>query len=295
MISLSSCKHNKKETGEPALRSFLEVLDIASGEHQVIYSDTVLFEAPNWTHDGRYLIFNSRGHLYKVPVAGGSAEIIPSGHANRCNNDHVLSPDGRRIAISNTDSTGHSRIYVMPLEGGEPGLVTVNGPSYLHGWSTDGKTLAYCAERNGNFDVYAIPVTGGKETRLTVAEGLDDGPDYSPDGTYIYFNSVRTGTMQIWRMKTDGSEQTRLTSDSLNDWFPHPSPDGKWLVFLSYAPDVEGHPANKQVSLRKMPVEGGEPVVMVKLFGGQGTINVPSWSPDSKKIAFVSYKLGKQD
>jgi TolB protein len=151
--------------------------------------------------------------------------------------------------------------------------------------------LAYCAERNGNFDIYTIPVEGGEEKRLTTANGLDDGPDYSPDGKYIYFNSERTGTMQIWRMKTDGSEQQQITSDEYNNWFAHPSPDGKWLVILSYEKDVKGHPANKDVMLRLMPVGGGEIQVLAKLFGGQGTINVPSWSPDSKNLAFVSYRL----
>jgi Tol biopolymer transport system component len=182
-------------------------------------------------------------------------------------------------------------IYVLPSEGGKPRRVTQLGPSYWHGWSPDGKTLAYCAERGGEYDVYTISVDGGEETRLTTATGLDDGPDYSADGQYIYFNSVRTGKMEIWRMKTDGSEQEQITSDEYNNWFPHPSPDGKWIAFLSYEPDVAGHPPNKDVMLRIMPAGGGEIEVLAKLFGGQGTINVPSWSPDSANLAFVSYRL----
>jgi Tol biopolymer transport system component len=181
---------------------------------------------------------------------------------------------------------------LLPAGGGTPRRITQLGPSYWHGWSPDGRTLAFCGERNGEFDIYTIPAEeGGGEQRLTTASGLDDGPDYSPDGKYIYFNSERTGTMQVWRMKTDGSDQQQVTSDDNNNWFPHPSPDGKWLAFLSYEKEVKGHPENKDVMLRLMPVSGGEIQLLAKLFGGQGTINVSSWSPDSRRLAFVSYRL----
>lgn len=250
-----------------------------------------MIEAPNWTHDGKDLIYNSKGLLYSIAVGGGEPRLIGTGFANRLNNDHGISPDGRQLAISDqSQSDRKSRIYVLPFEGGTPRLVTDLGPSYWHGWSPDGKTLAYCAERGGEYDIYTIPVGGGVETRLTSAKGLDDGPDYSPDGKFIYFNSDRTGKMQIWRMKADGSEQVQVTKDGWNDWFPHPSPDGKWIVFLSYEPEVKGHPANKDVMLRLMSLADGKIEVLAKLFGGQGTINVPSWSPDSKKVAFVSYQ-----
>ena len=180
----------------------------------------------------------------------------------------------------------------MDASGGQGRLVTKLGPSYWHGLSADGQTLAYCAERNGQYDIYTIPVEGGRETRLTNAPGLDDGPDYSYDGKYIFFNSERTGLMKIWRMNADGTEQTQMTLDeNYADWFPHPSPDGKWLVFLSYDKTVKGHPPNKDVELRIMPMGGGEPKTLAVLFGGQGTINVPSWSPDSRNVAFVSYRL----
>jgi Tol biopolymer transport system component len=170
--------------------------------------------------------------------------------------------------------------------------VTSEGPSYWHGWSPDGKLLAYCGKRGDNFDIYTIPTEGGKETRLTDAEGLDDGPDYTPDGQFIYFNSERTGLMKIWRMRSDGAHQEQVTTDTdYADWFPHPSPDGKMLVFLSFDKSVKGHPADKDVVLRIMPLAGGKPKILATLFGGQGTINVPSWSPDSKSLAFVSYRL----
>ena len=216
--------------------------------------------------------------------------------ATRCNNDHVISADGRQIAISHgTKEDGQSRIYTLPFEGGIPQLITPMAPSYLHGWSPDGKYLAYCADRKGNYDVYVIPAYGGEEIRLTTAEGLDDGPEYSPCGKYIWFNSVRTGLMQVWRMKADGSEQTQMTFDEdRNAWFPHISPDGQHVVYLTYRKgDLEPgqHLANKHVELRLMSADGGKPETIVALFGGQGTINVNSWAPDSKRFAFVSYRL----
>ncbi len=279
--------------GEPVVESTLERIPIPSGDRRAIYHVRGHIEAPNWSRDGKYLLFNSQGGIYKLPASGGSPEQVDTGFANQCNNDHGLSPDGTELAISDQSRGGRSLIYVLPASGGTPRLVTETGPSYWHGWSPDGKTLAYCAQRNGEFDVYTIPVSGGKETRLTTAPGLDDGPEYSPDGQWIYFNSERTGLMQIWRMKPDGSDQQQVTSDNYNNWFAHPSPDGRWIVFLTYEKDVKGHPAAKDVMLRLMPAEGGETRVLTKLFGGQGTINVPSWAPDSRAIAFVSYRMAR--
>jgi hypothetical protein len=277
--------------GAPVLESTLETVAIASKDRRVVHHGREHFEAPNWSRDGKHLLFNRAGRICKVPVRGGAVEMLDSGFAIRCNNDHGLSPDGTQLAISDQSQERRSIIYVMPAGGGAPRRVTALGPSYWHGWSPDGKTLAYCAQRNGEFDVYTIPVVGGEETRLTTAAGLDDGPDYSPDGRHIYFNSERTGTMQLWRMKPDGTDPEAVTSDEYNNWFPHPSPDGKWIAFLSYAREVKGHPANKDVMLRLVPAAGGEIQVLAKLFGGQGTMNVPSWSPDSRSLAFVSYRM----
>jgi TolB protein len=273
------------------IESSLEIISIETGQRRIVYRSDSHFEAPNWSKDGKYLLFNSDGKLYTIPASGGKPTLLNTDFANRCNNDHGFSPDGKMLAISD-QLEGKSLIYVLPAAGGTPRKVTELGPSYWHGWSTDGKTLAYCAERNGNYDIYTIPVEGGQETRLTNAEGLDDGPDYSPDSRYIYFNSERTGAMKIWRMNCDGTNQTQITNDDqYADWFPHPSPDGKQIVFLSYDKDVKGHPANKDVVLRIMPSSGEKPRVLTRLFGGQGTINVPSWSPDNEYIAFVSYSL----
>ena len=275
------------------IESTLETIPVSSFDRRVVYNTKGRFEAPNWTPDGKNLVYNKGGLLYKIPAEGGEPEIIPTDFAKKINNDHGISPDGRQIVISDQTETGKSLIYILPFEGGVPQKITPKGPSYWHGWSPDGKSLAYCAEREGNYDIYSIPVKGGKEIRLTTADGLDDGPDYSPDGKYIYFNSERTGTMQIWRMKTDGSEQEQITTDEFNDWFAHPSPDGKWIAYISFGTDVPSgsHPANKDVMLRLMNLETKEIQVMAKLFGGQGTINVPSWSPDGQRLAFVSYRL----
>jgi len=288
--------------GQPMLYSTLETVAIDSADRRVAYLAQAHFEAPNWTRDGSAYLFNQDGHIERLPVSGGSPETIDTGFAIRCNNDHGISPDGTRLAISDNSQEDHnSLVYIVPIGGGAPRRITQKSPSYWHGWSPDGKTLAFVGQRNGDFDIYTIPVAGGaavetQETRLTTAKGLDDGPEYSPDGKYIYFNSERTGHMQIWRMKADGSEQEQVFSDDLNNWFPHVSPDGRWMVFLTYEADVTGHPPNKDVMLRLMSL-GDENstakkiTVLAKLFGGQGTMNVPSWSPDSKRVAFVSYAL----
>jgi Tol biopolymer transport system component len=279
-------------TTQPSLFSTLETITVASTDRRVTYAAPGHMEAPNWTLDGKTLIFNRDGHLWKIPIAGGEPEMIDTGSANRCDNDHVLSPDGKLLGISDHSAAPHqSIIYTVPIEGGPPTQIAKNAPSYLHGWSPDGKTLAFCGQRDGKFGIFTIPATGGDETRLTTADGLDDGLDFSPDGKFIYFNSDRTGLMQIWRMHADGSSPEQMTSDQANNWFAHLSPNGKWMVFLTYDKDVKGHPANEDVKLRLMSLPDGKITVLANLFGGQGTINVPSWSPDSLKLAFVSYQL----
>lgn len=277
-------------------QSMLEIYNIETRGRETAARFDYLIEAPNWTQDGKALVYNSGGRLFRFDLASGESVSIDSGYADNCNNDHVLSPDGKNAAISHgAKEDGQSRIYTLPLSGGVPRLVTALAPSYLHGWSPDGATLAYCAMRGGEYDIYTIPAEGGVERRLTDAPGLNDGPEYAPDRKSIWFNSVRTGLMQVWRMNADGSGQTQMTFDEeRNTWFPHVSPDGRWVVMLSYRkgdlkPDE--HLPHKQVELRLMPAEGGTPETLVKLFGGQGTINVNSWSPDSKRFAFVSYKI----
>lgn len=285
--------------------SYLEIYDFETGTHKVIKELPYLIEAPNWTPDGQWLVVNKHGRLYKVAPDGSTDLIkIDTAPVVQCNNDHVISADGKWIALSSNDPANtrgyNSYVYAVPFEGGEPRKITPEGPSYLHGISPDGKMIAYCAFRGPDMeqDIYVMPVKGGKEVRLTDAPGLDDGPEYSMDGRHIWFNSVRTGRMQVWRMKKNGKEQTQMTfEENMNSWFPHISPDGQKVVYIAYH-DYEiapgDHNANHNVQLRMIPAEGGEPQVLVELFGGQGTINVNSWSPDSRKFAYVSYRMTEE-
>ncbi|MCR5742179.1 MAG: Gfo/Idh/MocA family oxidoreductase [Lachnospiraceae bacterium] len=275
--------------------SFLETYDIETGQTETLASFDKVIEAPNWSHDGRFLVYNCDGRVYKFDLKTKSYERIDSGSLDKINNDHVLSSDDKEIAVSDESVfDGRSRIYRIPLDGGEPMLVTPFAPSYLHGWSPDRKKMCYCAERNGEYDVYSISPNGGQESRLTTAPGLNDGCEYDNTGKYIYFNSVRTGLMQAWRMNADGTNQVQLTFDrDLNTWFPHISPDGEHIVMISYRRGdlwPGDHVPNKIVEVRMMDSDGSNIHTLFKVFGGQGTMNVNSWSPDSKKFAFVRYK-----
>lgn len=285
----------RKWIAERDTYSILETIDVRTAERKVLKEFDYVIEAPNWTQDGKTLVYNSRGRMYTYALSSAEIKEIDTGFAIDCNNDHVLSPDNSQLAVSHfTNEDATSRIYILPLGGGKPVLVTEKGPSYLHGWSPDGKRLAYCAGRNGQYDIYTISVEGGAETQLTDLPGLDDGPEYSPDGKHIWFNSTRTGLMQVWRTEADGSNPTHMVKEDSNCWFPHVSPDGKMVVYIAYGKnDVKpgDHPANKNVELRMIPAEGGESKTIGKLFGGQGTINVNSWAPDNRTIAFVSYRL----
>jgi TolB protein len=274
--------------------SNLEILDVASGNATIVHSYRGSFQAPNWTPDGKALIYAQEGLLYRFDLSSLTAAAINTGFATRNNNDHVLSFDGRMLGISHhaAEDSGVSIIYTLPATGGTPTRVTSKGPSYLHGWSPDAHWLVYTGIRGEELDVYKIPVTGGDEIRLTTAPGLDDGAEFTPDGAYIYFNSSRTGRMQIWRMRPDGTDQQQITNDGFNNWFPHVSPDGKRIVYIAFPPppDVAAtdHPFYKHVTLRLMPIGGGPARVIAYVYGGQGTMNVPSWSPDGTRLAFVS-------
>lgn len=285
--------------------ALLEVLNVHTGKLETVYTSPEQFEAPNWMPDGRTLIVNvsgpgpNKGQLKTFDLVTKTVAPLDTGTIGRNNNDHVLTFDGKMLGVSihAPEDGGRSVVYKLPSKGGAPVRITKNSPSYFHGWSPDAKWMVYTGGRKESpdakadkYDIYKISADGGDEIRLTTTPGLSDGPEFSPDGKYIYFNSTRSGLMQLWRMKPDGSEQEMVTNDEFNNWFPHISPDGKWIAFISYGQDVQPdqHPYYKHCYLRLMPITGGKPRVIAYVFGGQGTINVPSWSPDSTRIAFVS-------
>lgn len=290
--------------GRAPSRSKISIYDLRSKSVEVIFTDDKVWEAPNWSPDGRFLMVNSGGNLYRLaPRKGAQPEKVDLGSITGCNNDHGISPDGKLIVFSARANAPASQVFLANADGSNPRLLTPKSPSYYHTWSPDGKWLVFTGQREENFDLYRLPVTGGEEQRLTSNPGLDDGPDYSPDGQWIYFNSNRTGNFDIWRIPAGGAgkddpQAEQVTSDEWEDWFPHPSPDGKWMVFVSFEKGTQGHPANQNVVLRMMPLPGAKLAPakiegLTKLFGGQGTINVNSWSPDSRRFAFVSYELLK--
>lgn len=275
--------------------SHLELMEVATGHRKIIHSTKHSIQAPNWTTDGTQLIYNSEGRLFNYNLNQKRITPLNTGAAINNNNDHILSFDGKLLGISNHNPNDNytSTLYYLPTTGSSNPVVVTKpgaGASYLHGWSPDNKKMIFTGERNGQFDIYAIDVATGKETQLTNRKTLDDGSEYSPDGKYIFFNSVRTGTMQLWRMDANGKNKKQLTFDGYNDWFPHVSPNKKWIVFISFPKDMDPntHPFYKHCLLRIMPYEGGTPKVIGYIYGGQGSINVPSWSPDSTYIAFVS-------
>ena len=272
------------------LRSSVEIFSIRTRQNRVVWQTSELFEAPNWSPDGQSLLLNSEGLMYRLSLVGDVVPLlVDTGFATQCNNDHGISPDGSLIAISDKVGFGKSAIYLLPSTGGTPLLMTHNLPSYWHGWAPDGKSFTYCGIRDQVFDIYSMDIESGEETRLTHGEGRNDGPDYSADGQWIYFNSSRTGRMQIWRVPVAGGKAERITDSDFGDWFPHPSPAGDKIVFVSYDADVFDHPRDLNVRVRLMDMDGGNVETLFDLFGGQGTMNSPNWSPAGDEFAYVRY------
>ncbi len=288
----------------PIKNSKVAIYHLTSGKTEVIYAMDGMIEAPNWSPDGKYLLVNSRGKLWKLPVGAGvptpQLEEINLAGLDKCNNDKSVSPDGKLIAFSSSGKAKGSQVYTVAAAGGAAKLIVPETPSYFHAFSPDGEWLSFVSQRNGHFNLFRVPVNGGEQERLTSKPSYDDGPDYSPDGKWIYFNSDRSGSWDIWRMPASGAGPgdtlaQQVTSDEQEDWFPHCSPDGKKLVFLTFSKGTAGHNGHSEVALRMIPLPGKTitahtPQVLTKFFGGQGTINVNSWSPDSKKFAFVIYQ-----
>ena len=272
------------------MKSFLEIYDLASGQSRRVLTHDGVIEAPNWDPSGATLLANGGGHLFRVPLDKPTLHPVNTGFATRCNNDHGISPDGTTIVISNHRHKG-SEIFLLPAQGGEPTLISLDAPSWWHGWSPDGQRLAYVAARGDKkvIDVYTMPITGATETRLTMGEGHCDGPDYSADGRQIYYNCDRDGHAQIWVMNADGTHQRQLFADPSVNWFPHPSPDARHVLYLAYPPGTTGHPANLPVALCLMHPDGTNRRRILEFTGGQGSINVPCWSPDGASFAYMRY------
>lgn len=273
--------------------SRLEILDVQTGKRNVIYETGAGIEAPNWTADGENIFYNSSGRVYRLHYPTKKIFMVNTGFAVKIDNDHVVTYKNKTMGITHLETTGEYswNIFKISLDGGDPQQLTFKPPAYLHSWSPDGRYILYTSFRNEQFDIFRGATDGsGEELQLTNDASMDDASEYTPDGKGIYFNSNRNGTMKIWRMDADGQNPKQITHDSFNDWFPHVSPDSKHLIFLSYSPELEStkHPHYEQVTLRIMSPSGGEPKVIAYLYGGQGTINVPSWSPDSRFVAFVS-------
>lgn len=271
------------------MRSRVNIFDLEAGTSTVLVTCDRVLEAPNWHPSGQQIYINTEGRLYSLDCSKPRPELINTGGLAKLNNDHGISPDGRLMAISDKSETGQSCISVLPAGGGVPRRVTMQTPSWWHGWSPDSKTMAYTCVRNDVFGIATIPVAGGDEDLLIWGPHHYDGPDYTPDGEWIWFNSDRGGTMDLWRMRTDGTDVEQMTDEPTVNWFPHPSPDGQHLLYLAYEEGTEGHPPDLPVTLRLMDLATFKTRELIALRGGQGTINVPCWSPDSRRFAYVDY------
>ena len=283
-------------TLEPNQSARVHVHDIVTGEDVVVHeSNQVLLEAPNWSVDGERLLLNGDGLLWSLALeTGAQPEPIPYSDLAELNNDHVLDPGGELVYLSAMD--GH--IYRASLTGGAAEKVTPDDGMwhFLHGVSPDGQRLAYV--QISTFDqpglLVVMPSNGGDTTVIDTGAGHIDGPEWSPDGEWIYLNSehwaTRPGHAQIARIRDVDGQLERLVESDTVDWFPHISPDGQKAVYIEFPPGTEGHPANLQVSLVVVDtVDWKTPRARIPLPGGQGTINVNSWSPDSTRFAYVSY------
>ncbi|UDF02384.1 hypothetical protein [Asticcacaulis sp. AND118] len=273
-----------------SLRSSIEIYDLETRQSRVVWQGPELWESPHFTPDGQTLILNSEGRIYRLPV-GGEPQVIDTGFAIRCNNDHGLTPDGQTLLITDKVEYDRACIYALPLAGGVPKRLSAHLAAYYHGCSPDGAWITYAGiHQKDVFGIYLSRLDGSDERALIVGDGVHDGPDFSADGEWLWFNSNRSGQMQVWRIRRDGSDLQRMTDSPYADWFPHPSPDGRHVLLLSYDPSVgRDHPRDQTVRLRLMPAEGGEPETLFEMFGGQGTMNVPNWAPGGRSFAFVRY------
>ena len=274
--------------------SMLQTIDtsVPGAPPTMVYKADAYFEAPNWTRDGGSLLFDQGGQIMRIRLAGGQPTSVNVGAASRCNGSHGLSPDGKWLAIScNLPGQRGSHVFLVPSEGGDPQPVSHIDGAYFHSWAPDSRYLLFVHPDGASLNFYSVGIDGANEHAVTSGTGVSDDPDYAPDGQWIYFCSDRSGTVQIWRIKPDGTSPEQITNDDRVNWTAHPSPDGSKIVYISYEKGTTGHPSNRSVILRVMDLKTRSIRDVVSLTGGGGTMNVSSWSPDSKHFAFVGYQL----
>jgi len=297
----------------PKYRTHFLIYDIEAKTAKTVFTIDGEWHAPNWTPDGKYVISDMGGDLYRITVSGaqaGKAEKINLTQKMNATNDHALSWDGRQIAITGitppmpakirTPADIHNSLFIMNLDGRNAREVHLG---WLHGWSPDGNYVVYTQYNGDNFDLYRINTDGTGELLLTTNKALDDGPEYSADGKWIYFCSNRSGKFDGWRMPAGGAgpdeklaEKITLSNDT-QDWFPHVSPDGKWLYTISYPMDHPDHTwigDGMKIKLLRLEngvaAKGAELTTVRTFFGGQGSGNTGGWAPDSKKFAWTEYE-----
>jgi TolB protein len=287
-------------TLRPGQRTEVWIAEVGGGPPELVYStSTVLLEAPNWSPDRRGLLLNGDGLLWRLDL-GSESELreVPIEDLPPINNDHVLDAERGLIYLSAND--GH--IYVAPINGGTAKRVTHDSGRYhfLHGVSPDGATLAFVELPRGSFSVPGrlalVPSAGGQTRYPQAGRSHLDGPEYSPDGAWLYLNTEeyasRAGHAQLARVPAEGGRMERLVESESVDWFPHLSPDAKFAAYISFPPGTVGHPPDLDVQVRLVRTADWCHVLSsFPLFGGQGTLNVNSWSPDSRRFGFMAYPV----
>ncbi|MGD1071830.1 MAG: hypothetical protein ABSB15_16985 [Bryobacteraceae bacterium] len=303
-VGLAACAHDKNAveqaefsnvdlvTGPPApgKPKLYSTLETQLSDRKAVYVTEGRLQSPDWLGDGKSQLFDTNGHIERIPVAGGKPEPVSTGKVKHVGSHHGISPDGATLALTE-ESKGKGVIYTVPIAGGTPLRITKQSPSYFHAWSPDGKTILFTGKRQGKPGIFTIPATGGVESVIAAGDGDNENPVYSPDGKYIYFDSDRTGTAQIWRMLADGTGQEQITTDNFVNWMPHVSPDGKQVAFLSCEKSVANQPEDNDVKIRAMTLATKAIRLMANLLGGPGTFNGQPWSPDSRTLSFFSYQL----
>ena len=250
-------------------------------------------QSANWAPDGKSIYAYEEGRIenipYLTPEAGGTALPIDTGGLVGCSGNFGVSPDGRSLAVSCSESrNGPHQVYLLPAGGGgTPRQVTQGAiASYFHAWSPDSRTIAFTRGSAGKADLFTVPASGGAESRLT-SDTLNDGPDFSADGKFIYFDSTRSGSSQIWRMQPDGSAAEQITDDDHVNTSPHVSRDGKTIAFLSQPADSGASVG--PAAIRLMATSDGLIRTLVDFQGDRGSFSMYGWG-DSNHLAFVSYQ-----